>query len=199
MWLLCVGSSKIESGSITYYNTDICVSRLDGTGFAQLTYLRDHQEVYANIAEKAKWLAGEMRRSAEKFRRNIERECAGQVSQDLIDKLVKERLGEELKSGVQTIQYQINTLMTTNGQSPFVTLFLYLRDDDPFIEENALIIEEILRQRLEGIKNAQGVYITPAFPKLVYVLDENNCLKGGKYDYITDLAVRCSAKRMEIH
>lgn len=137
-----------------------------------------------------------LRRSAEKFRRNIERECAGQVSQDLIDKLVKERLGEELKSGVQTIQYQINTLMTTNGQSPFVTLFLYLRDDDPFIEENALIIEEILRQRLEGIKNAQGVYITPAFPKLVYVLDENNCLKGGKYDYITDLAVRCSAKRM---
>ena len=137
-----------------------------------------------------------LRRSHDKFRRNIERECAGQVSAEIIDKLVSERLNEELKSGVQTIQYQINTLMTTNGQSPFVTLFLYLRDDDPYIEENAMIIEEILRQRLEGIKNAQGVYITPAFPKLVYVLDENNCLKGGKYDYITDLAVRCSAKRM---
>lgn len=137
-----------------------------------------------------------LRRSHDKFRRNIERECAGQVSSEIIDKLVSERLNEELKSGVQTIQYQINTLMTTNGQSPFVTLFLYLRDDDPYIEENAMIIEEILRQRLEGIKNAQGVYITPAFPKLVYVLDENNCLKGGKYDYITDLAVRCSAKRM---
>lgn len=137
-----------------------------------------------------------LRRSHDKFRKNIERECNGEVAPEVVDRLVKERIGEELKSGVQTIQYQINTLMTTNGQSPFVTLFLYLRDDDPYIEENALIIEEILKQRLEGIKNAQGVYITPAFPKLVYVLDENNCLKGGKYDYITDLAVRCSAKRM---
>ena len=81
-------------------------------------------------------------------------------------------------------------------QSPFVTLFLYLRDDDPYIEENAMIIEEVLRQRLQGIKNEAGVYITPAFPKLVYVLDENNCLKGGKYDYLTKLAVKCSAKRM---
>lgn len=137
-----------------------------------------------------------LRRSHDKFRKNIERECNGEVAPEVVDRLVKERISEELKSGVQTIQYQINTLMTTNGQSPFVTLFLYLRDDDPYIEENALIIEEILKQRLEGIKNAQGVYITPAFPKLVYVLDENNCLKGGKYDYITDLAVRCSAKRM---
>ena len=137
-----------------------------------------------------------LRRSHDKFRKYIERECNGEVAPEIIDKLVKERLNEELKSGVQTIQYQINTLMTTNGQSPFVTLFLYLRDDDPYIEENAMIIEEILKQRLEGIKNAQGVYITPTFPKLVYVLDENNCLKGGKYDYITDLAVRCSAKRM---
>ena len=99
-------------------------------------------------------------------------------------------------SGVQTIQYQINTLMTTNGQSPFVTLFLVLRENDPYMEENAAIIEEILSQRLEGIKNEKGVYITPAFPKLVYVLDECNCLKGGKYDYLTRLAVKCSAKRM---
>ena len=97
---------------------------------------------------------------------------------------------------MQTIQYQINTLMTTNGQSPFVTLFLYLKEGDPYIKENAMIVEEILRQRLEGIKNASGVYVTPAFPKLVYVLDENNCLRGGEYDYITRLAVKCSAKRM---
>ena len=138
-----------------------------------------------------------LRRSYEKFRRKIEAECEGEnVSEELIEKLVQERLNEELKSGVQTIQYQINTLMTTNGQSPFVTLFLYLKDGDPYIEENARIIEEILRQRLEGIKNAAGVYVTPAFPKLVYVLDENNCLRGGKYDYITKLAVKCSAKRM---
>ena len=86
--------------------------------------------------------------------------------------------------------------MTTNGQSPFVTLFLYLDEKDEYIEENAQIIEEILRQRIEGIKNEKGVYVTPAFPKLIYVLDECNCLKGGKYDYITEMAVRCSAKRM---
>lgn len=87
-------------------------------------------------------------------------------------------------------------LSTTNGQSPFVTLFLDLREDDPYIDEAALIIEEILKQRYEGIKNEKGVYITPAFPKLVYVLDEFNCLKGGKYDYLTKLAVKCSSKRM---
>ncbi len=138
-----------------------------------------------------------LRKSYKKFRRKIMAECEGeQVSEALIEKLVQERLREELKSGVQTIQYQINTLMTTNGQSPFVTLFLYLKEGDPYIEENAMIIEEILKQRLEGIKNAAGVYVTPAFPKLVYVLDENNCLKGGKYDDITRLAVKCSAKRM---
>ena len=115
---------------------------------------------------------------------------------DTIEKLVQDRLKDELKSGVQTIQYQINTLMTTNGQSPFVTLFLNLDENNEYIEENAMIVEEILRQRLEGIKNEKGVYVTPAFPKLIYVLDENNCLKGGKYDYITKLAVKCSAKRM---
>ena len=137
-----------------------------------------------------------LRRSREKFRRKITEACGEGTDPEMIERLVDERVNDELRSGVQTIQYQINTLMTTNGQSPFVTLFLYLRDDDPYIEENAKIVEEILRQRLEGIKNASGVYVTPAFPKLVYVLDENNCLQGGKYDYITELAVKCSAKRM---
>lgn len=138
-----------------------------------------------------------LRRSYNKFKQRIKDECMGEnVSDELIEKLTQERLREELKSGVQTIQYQINTLMTTNGQSPFVTLFLYLKEGDPYIRENAMIVEEILRQRLEGIKNASGVYVTPAFPKLVYVLDENNCLRGGEYDDITRLAVKCSAKRM---
>ncbi len=137
-----------------------------------------------------------LRRSKEKFRKHIAYECAGQVDEATIERLVDDRLRDELKSGVQTIQYQINTLMTTNGQSPFVTLFLNLQEGDPYLEENAMIVEEVLRQRLEGIKNEKGVYITPAFPKLVYVLDEHNCLKGGKYDYITELAVKCSAKRM---
>ena len=137
-----------------------------------------------------------LRRSREKFRKHMSYECAGQVDEATLERLVNDRLRDELKSGVQTIQYQINTLMTTNGQSPFVTLFLVLRENDPYMEENAAIIEEILSQRLEGIKNEKGVYITPAFPKLVYVLDECNCLKGGKYDYLTRLAVKCSAKRM---
>ncbi len=137
-----------------------------------------------------------LRLSREKFREHFKEECGDSVSDEIIEKLTERRLREELKSGVQTIQYQINTLMTTNGQSPFVTLFLYLDKDDEYIEENALIIEEILRQRYEGIKNECGVYVTPAFPKLIYVLDEHNCLKGGKYDYITRLAVKCSAKRM---
>ncbi len=137
-----------------------------------------------------------LRRSYNKFKKQISENCGETVSAEVVEKMAKARLRDELRSGVQTIQYQINTLMTTNGQSPFVTLFLYLRDDDEYIEENAMIIEEILRQRYEGIKNEMGVYITPAFPKLVYVLDENNCLKGGKYDYITKMAVKCSSKRL---
>ena len=118
------------------------------------------------------------------------------VTEDKINSIAEKRLREEIRRGVQTIQYQVVTLMTTNGQSPFVTLFLNLREDDEYIKENAMIIEEILRQRLEGIKNEAGVYVTPAFPKLIYVLDEHNCLKGGEYDYITELAIKCSAKRM---
>jgi len=137
-----------------------------------------------------------LRRSREKFKKHMTYECAGTVDDVTLERLVEDRLRDELKSGVQTIQYQINTLMTTNGQSPFVTLFLNLQRDDPYLEENAMIVEEVLRQRLQGIKNESGVYITPAFPKLVYVLDEHNNLNGGIYDYITELAVQCSAKRM---
>ena len=137
-----------------------------------------------------------LRYSREKFRKKINDKHKGKISKEEIEKLVDERLKEELAAGVQTIQYQINTLMTTNGQTPFVTLFLYLNPEDPYIEENALIIEEILNQRLQGIKNEKGVYVTPAFPKLIYVLDEHNSLKGGKYDYLTHLAVKCSSKRM---
>ncbi len=151
---------------------------------------------YGGQSVDVKHLGKYLRRSREKFEKQT-REIAGDaISEEMIEKIVDGRLRDELKSGVQTIQYQINTLMTTNGQSPFVTLFLNLDENDEYIEENAMIIEEILRQRYEGIKNEKGVYITPAFPKLVYVLDECNCLKGGKYDYITEMAVKCSAKRM---
>ena len=137
-----------------------------------------------------------LRKSYNKFKKQIESKYKGKLAEEVIEDLVQDRVKTELKSGVQTIQYQINTLMTTNGQSPFVTLFLHLEKDDPYIKENAMIIEEVLRQRYEGIKNEAGVYVTPAFPKLVYVLDEFNSLKGGEYDYLTKLAVKCSAKRM---
>lgn len=151
---------------------------------------------YGGQSVEIKHLGKYLRKSKEKFEKEIRETCCDEVSEDVIEKLVAKRLKEELKSGVQTIQYQINTLMTTNGQSPFVTLFLNLEEDDPYIEENAMIIEEIIRQRYEGIKNEQGVYITPAFPKLVYVLHEHNNLTGGKYDYLTKEAVKCSAKRL---
>ncbi len=137
-----------------------------------------------------------LRYSREKFRQKAISELDSSFSDEQIEQIVSVWTKEELQAGVQTMQYQINTLMTTNGQSPFVTLFLHIDEDDPYIEENALIIEEVFLQRYQGIKNEKGVYVTPAFPKLVYVLDEHNCLKGGKYDYLTKLAAKCSAKRM---
>lgn len=151
---------------------------------------------YGGQSVDVKHLGKYLRKSREKYRNHYMEKYGSKVDPMVLENFVNDRVMDELKSGVQTIQYQINTLMTTNGQSPFVTLFLNLDKDDEYIEENALIIEEILRQRLEGIKNEKGVYVTPAFPKLIYVLDEHNCLKGGKYDYITKLAVKCSAKRM---
>lgn len=117
-------------------------------------------------------------------------------TEEQLNKEVDDLLKQELKDGVQTIQYQVNTLLTTNGQSPFLTLFLQIDDNDPYVEEVAMIVEEIIKQRIQGVKNKKGVYVTPAFPKLVYVLDENNCLKGGKYDYITKLCAECNVKRI---
>ena len=145
-----------------------------------------------NVAHLGKYL----RRTREKYERQCKEMFGDELDAASIAKIVNMRLKDELRAGVQTIQYQINTLMTTNGQSPFVTLFLYVDEKDEYIEENAMIIEEILNQRYQGIKNEVGVYVTPAFPKLIYVLDENNCLKGGKYDYLTKLAVKCSSKRL---
>ncbi|MCR5426805.1 MAG: anaerobic ribonucleoside-triphosphate reductase [Lachnospiraceae bacterium] len=151
---------------------------------------------YGGQSVNIKHLGKYLRRSRDKFMRQLDEEFGDQMSKEDKDRVVALRVRDELKSGVQTIQYQINTLMTTNGQSPFVTLFLHIDETDPYVDETVEIIMEILRQRIEGTKNEKGVYVTPAFPKLVYVLDENNCLKGGKYDYVTELAAECSAKRM---
>ncbi len=151
---------------------------------------------YGGQSVDIKHLGKYLRKSYNKFKNKLNEQYKGKLSDAIIDDIAKQQLQGELSAGVQTIQYQINTLMTTNGQSPFVTLFLNLDKDDEYIEENAMIIEEILKQRYQGIKNEKGVYVTPAFPKLIYVLDEHNCLKGGKYDYLTKLAVKCSSKRL---
>lgn len=117
-------------------------------------------------------------------------------TEEQIEKIAKSRLHEEIKAGVQTIQYQINTFSTTNGQAPFLSIFMYLREEPDYIEETALLIEEILKQRYIGMKNPVGAYVTPAFPKLLYVLDDNNVPDDSQYRYLTDLAVKCVSKRM---
>lgn len=151
---------------------------------------------YGGQSVNVKHLGKYLRKSREKFAKQLEDNFGDSMDAATKQKIVNMRVSDELRSGVQTIQYQINTLMTTNGQSPFVTLFLHVDDEDEYVEETAMIVQEILTQRIQGTKNEKGVYVTPAFPKLVYVLDENNCLKGGQYDYLTKLAAKCSAKRM---
>lgn len=118
------------------------------------------------------------------------------LSDEKILELVDKRVREEVKSGVQTIQFQENTFSSSNGQTPFVSIFMHLNEEPEYIKENAMIIEEMLNLRYEGMENEDGVRVTPAFPKLLYVLDENNVPADSEYRYLTDLAVKCSAKRM---
>ena len=139
--------------------------------------------------------------SRQKLKKNViaeRKECGEPLDMDIIDKVTERRLRDEVKSGIQTIQYQLITLMTCNGQAPFVTVFMYL-DEVPegrTRDDLAMIIEEVLIQRMQGVKNEKGVWITPAFPKLIYVLDEDNITEDSKYWYLTELAAKCTAKRM---
>ena len=139
--------------------------------------------------------------SREKFREVVKEEMteAGiNVTEEEINKIAEMRVLDEIKAGVQTIQYQVITLMTTNGQAPFITVFMYLDEvpEGQTRDDLATVIEEMLKQRIKGVKNEKGVYITPAFPKLIYVLDEDNITEGSKYYYLTELAAKCTAKRM---
>ena len=139
--------------------------------------------------------------SREKIRRTVEKELAVfgiAPDEAVISKVVEDRLREEVRRGVQTIQYQVVTLMTTNGQAPFITVFMYLNEakNEQEKKDLAMIIEETLRQRYEGVKNEKGVWITPAFPKLIYVLEEDNVREGTPYFYLTRLAAECTAKRL---
>lgn len=125
-------------------------------------------------------------------------ECGEPLDEAIIQKVTERRLREEVKSGIQTIQYQLITLMTCNGQAPFVTIFMYLDEvpEGQTRDDLAMIIEEVLIQRMQGVKNEKGVWITPAFPKLIYTLDEDNISEDSKYWYLTELAAKCTAKRM---
>lgn len=139
--------------------------------------------------------------SRNKIRKDVLKEAEelqGKISEDVVSEIVERRLREEIKRGVQIIQYQVVTLMTTNGQAPFVTVFMYLDEvpEGQTRDDLALIIEETLNQRYQGVKNESGVWITPAFPKLIYVLEEDNIEKGSKYYYLTELAAKCTAKRL---
>ena len=139
--------------------------------------------------------------SRDKIRKEVleEIESLGMtVSEEDITRITEKRLHDEIKKGVQTIQYQIITLMTTNGQAPFLTIFMYLNEakDEQEKKDLALIIEEMLRQRYQGVKNEDGVWITPAFPKLIYALEEDNIMEGSRFYYLTELAAKCTAKRM---
>lgn len=139
--------------------------------------------------------------SRDKARREVREELDAmgmEYTEEKANEMAEMRVRREIEKGVQTIQYQVITLMTTNGQAPFVTVFMYLNEvEDPTTRHDlALIIEEMLRQRMQGVKNEKGIYITPAFPKLIYVLEENNIHENSPYYYLTELAARCTAKRM---
>ena len=139
--------------------------------------------------------------SREKFKRELDKEleeCGITLNDEDKKKMIEQRVKEEIKRGVQTIQYQVVTLLTTNGQAPFVTIFMYLNEakNEQEKKDLALIIEEVLRQRYQGVKNEQGVWITPAFPKLIYTLEEDNIHEDSQYYYLTELAAKCTAKRM---
>ena len=139
--------------------------------------------------------------SRKKLRKNVvkERKVIGESMDDaIIDKITEMRLYDEIKQGIQTIQYQLVTLMTCNGQAPFVTVFMYLDEvpEGQTRDDLALVIEEVLKQRIQGVKNEKGVWITPAFPKLIYALDDDNITPDSKYWHLTELAAKCTAKRM---
>ncbi len=139
--------------------------------------------------------------SRQAIRKELQEECdetGVKMSDEMFSKIVEKRVRKEIQKGVQTIQYQVVTLMTTNGQAPFVTVFMYLGEaaNDSERKDLALIIEEVLRERIKGVKNEQGVYVTPAFPKLIYVLEEQNITENSPYWYLTELSAKCTAKRM---
>ena len=148
-------------------------------------------------------LAPFVRISEERIRKEVEEEMdlfenfgENPKYKNIVEEIIQKRLSKEVRDGVQTFQYQINTLQTSNGQSPFLSVFMYISENPEYEKETSMIVEEFIRQRIQGMKNEVGVWVTPAFPKLLYVLDENNIHENSKYWYITQLAAECVSKRM---
>lgn len=152
-----------------------------------------------SVAHLAPFVNISRQKIREEFAQELEAIGAGDYSYDDIKRITEKRLKAEITKGVQTMQYQINTLMTSNGQTPFVTLFLYLNEakNEQEKKDLAMVIEEIIRQRYQGVKNEKGAWITAAFPKLIYVLEEDNIRKGTPYYYLTEMCAKCTAKRMQ--
>ena len=195
-----VASSQYGGQSISLAHlapfVDISRQKIRQEVISELEYL------YRDIEEKEwtkprKILGKKLKKEQEKYYKNKEKLLKFVDAVDVED-IVEKRLAKEIKKGIQTIQYQITTLMTTNGQAPFITLFMYLNEAHNQQEKDdlALLIEEELKQSLLGVKNEEGVYITPAFPKVIYVLQEDNIHEGDKYWYLTELAAKCSIKRL---
>ena len=164
--------------------------------------IEELEQIYRNVNEKEwtkprKVLGQKLKKEREKFYKGKERLLKFIDATD-IENIVENRLKKEVEKGIQTIQYQLVTLMTTNGQAPFITIFMYLNEakDEQEKTDLALLIEEMLRQRILGVKNEDGVYIAPAFPKLIYVLEEDNITENSKYWYLTKLAAECTSKRL---
>ena len=181
------------------YNKIICVSEDVQKGFRQIFGVASNQ--YGGQSFTLAHLAPFVDISRQKIRKCViaeREECGESMDEEIISKVTERRLKEEIRSGIQTIQYQLITLMTCNGQAPFVTVFMYLDEvpEGQTRDDLAMIIEEVMIQRMQGVKNEKGVWITPAFPKLIYVLDEDNIREDSKYWHLTELAAKCTAKRM---
>lgn len=181
--------AQIASGQ--YGGNSITIKHI--APFLRVSYDKAYKKTYKKYGKKmyAKYI--------DKYN-NLDKEtlrCLLQdMTKDLAEDMAKDRMLEELKSGIQTIRYQLSTLHTSNGQSPFSTIYLEIEEGHEYEKEMALICEEMIKQRIEGMKSYKGQNIGEEFPKLVYLLDEHNCLEGGKYDYITKLAAKCNAKRL---
>ena len=186
-----INGTKIEkphSFSVACNVTTQIVAQVASNQYGGQSFSLAHLAPFVDITRK------KIREQVEEERR----ECGDSMDTEVINRVTERRLALEVQQGIQIIQYQLNTLMTCNGQSPFVTVFMYLDEveDGQTRDDLAMIIEETLKQRMQGVKNERGVWITPAFPKLIYVLDEDNIHEDSKYWYLTELAAKCSAKRL---